>query len=515
MEEPTQSIENLINLLVNQAHELEIIDSRDIIYFKNCLYQKFKISYTVDIKFTKLTQSTFDTNIPQICQQIIRLLSAQQKQLLGSSYDMIETNIISTLLPPPSYIEQRFWHKYHQLGIKQAIDWYYNYSCSTNYIKMYELEKNQSWITQTQYGNLQITINLSKPEKDPLEIAQLKTKPQDNNLYPKCLLCIENEGFEGSNTLPSRHTHRMIELKLNKQSWFFQFSPYSYYNQHSIVINTKHYDMQINEDTLKAFFDFLDFAPHYIIGSNSDIPIVGGSILNHDHYQAGDYQFPIELSKIKFSLDSTICPNIKINYLNWPISTIQLVGNRVNLLKLGTFLINKWYTYSNPELSIIAKSGDIRHNGITPILRRLDNNLYALYILLRNNRTNSEYPEGIFHPHKNLHHIKKENIGLIEAMGLAILPGRLSTELEEIAKLLLLNNEILGLEYLENNQTLHKHKSWFIELIAKYNRFDITTVNSILQNEIGYKFGQALEHCGVFKNHPDHDTALRDFLNDI
>ena len=346
-------------------------------------------------------------------------------------------------------------------------------------------------------------------EKDPKEIALLKSLANSEYEYPSCLLCLENEGYTGSLTKAARHTHRMLSLNLNNENWMFQFSPYAYYSEHSIIINYKHQDMHIDMDTLYAFFDFVDLVPHYFIGSNSDIPIVGGSILNHDHFQAGSYIFPIEKAKVKNSINKD---NVVVEYLYWPISTLRLNGTKNNILKLAEKLINKWYSFSYPELDIISATNNIRHNGITPVLRKISQDNYQLYLMLRNNRTNHIYPDGIFHPHQELHHIKKENIGLIEAMGLAILPGRLEYELRLMNDFLSLNNLNQALERLEQDHTMHKHREWLKYLYLSYKNFDNDNYN-LLYDEVSNKFCQVLEHSGVFKHDKSGDEALENFLN--
>lgn len=293
----------------------------------------------------------------------------------------------------------------------------------------------------------------------------------------------------------------------------FQYSPYAYYPEHSIIINPTHRDMVINRETFINLLDFVDLIPHYLIGSNSDIPIVGGSILTHDHYQAGNYVFPIEKATVKKSYQLPQFPQVAVNYLLWPVTTLQLIGGRNELLKLTMLIIKHWYGYSNPELEILATDGNgNRHNAITPVARKLGEGKYVLYLMLRNNRTTSEHPEGIFHPHRHLHHIKKENIGLIEAMGLAILPGRLQAELAEIEKLLLINDKAMALTQLLFDETLLKHEAWLAELYLKYGSFSDCNVRQILKNEVTEKFAQVLECSGVFKNDARGDVAMDEFI---
>ncbi len=507
---------SLIQLLINKAQELHLVDARDNIYLTNHYFSLLGLKH-VNLS-ENILESEFEgiMTLTQIVNLIYQNLDKHQHAILGDSQEQIETRLIAELLPLPSQIEAKFKQLLSQNEIEQALNWYYQFSQNTDYIKTAAIAKNKSWYGETEYGGLEITINLSRPEKDPAEIARAKQTPATN--YPKCLLCLENEGYSGnSSNQPARHNHRMLQIALNQnQNYYFQYSPYLYYPEHSIIINPEHCDMVIDQNTINNFFAFVNQVPHYLIGANSDIPIVGGSILTHDHYQAGNHIFPIERAKIKASYQLEQYPQTTINYLNWPVSTLQLVGTQDELTKLASIILNKWYAYTNLEINILAYSEEgTRHNAITPILRRIDTDKYALYLLLRNNRTNEEYPDGIFHSHQELHHIKKENIGLIEAMGLAILPGRLDYELAELEKLLLLNDANLALTELLFDEKLLKHEAWFIELYAKYTSFSNTTVREILLKEVTNKFCQVLENAGVFKHNAIGDAALEEFISQL
>lgn len=503
-----------VETLLAKAIAIELIEQRDLIYFRNHYAQLlgYELSNNTPQSNPKLAQ----LNLADIASQIYLTLDGNQITSLGDTKEQIETRIIDELIPRPSTIESKFRQIEQTQSIEAALDWYYLLSQNTNYIKTADIARNQSWSTETEYGNLEITINLSKPEKDPLEIAKLKAQHKKTaSSYPQCLLCIENEGYNGDLNKPARQSHRMLQLNLDNQAWYFQYSPYLYYPEHSIVINQHHQDMQINQQALKNMFSFVEQIPHYLIGSNSDIPIVGGSILNHDHYQAGNYVFPLEKTTVRFSYQLAKFSNITLSYLNWPLSTLQLIGTKHDVLNLAELIIQRWYQYNNLELGIISSSDQgVRHNAITPILRKLsghDDN-YCLYLILRNNRTSNEHPEGIFHPHHELHHIKKENIGLIEAMGLAILPGRLAAELKEIENLLLLNDVDSAVTSLLFDDALVKHEEWLKALYLKYPLFSLNNVQQILQIEVGLKFSQVLENCGVFKLCPSGDSGLREFL---
>lgn len=505
----------LTEKFIAKAVMINLVAKRDQVYLRNHYYALLCINYT-DISFQAINNDNEldNTTLSDLAIEIFNHLDGNLIELLGETKEQIITRLIDELLPLPSTIEFKFNKLIISEGLEAAIKWYYQFSKDTDYIKTKQIAKNQSWGSKTKYGNIEITINLSKPEKDPHEIAREKQAKSDKrNQYPNCLLCIENEGYAGGKNQPTRYNHRMLKLNLNNEEWYFQYSPYLYYPEHSIIINKTHQDMVINSKTFRNFFAFLHEFPHYIIGSNSDIPIVGGSILTHDHYQAGNYVFPVESATTKFTHKLSNFPNVTLNYLHWPISTLVLIGCENDLLKLAELITNRWYNYTNSTLEIVPSSGsNIRHNAITPILRRIDHDQYKMYIMLRNNRMTAKYPEGIFHPHQELHHIKKENIGLIEAMGLAILPGRLARELLEIENLLLLNDSNLAVTELLFDETLVKHELWVKELYKKYAVFDPSNIKDILKEEVALKFCLVLEDSGVFKHNKEGDAGLLEFL---
>lgn len=367
----TSRLHNLIEELINSAYKKILINQRNIVYIRNQVYANLKIQ--PDSNFIKNYIGDTNRNLYEISCEILTLLPTEITEYLGETIEIQTTRIINWLLPLPDEVEDNFYTLKNITNSKHALDWYYQFGIESDYIKAQALAQNISWNSNTKYGDLTITINLSKPEKDPAEIAKAKMLEQSQvgNKYPLCQLCAENEGFSGNFSHPSRFNHRMIQIELSNQSWFLQFSPYAYYNQHAIVLNKQHRDMRIDTETFNNFFEFVDFAPHYIIGSNSDIPIVGGSILTHDHYQTGEYIFPIEKAQILFSEKSRLCPAVDINYLNWPLSTIQLIGDRTSLTILIGQIIEKWYTYNFSQQEIIAKSTNgTRHNGVTPIMRK-------------------------------------------------------------------------------------------------------------------------------------------------
>ncbi|TXI91520.1 MAG: UDP-glucose--hexose-1-phosphate uridylyltransferase [Neisseriales bacterium] len=501
---------NLVERLLDCGEQMALFEPRDRIYLRNQYYDLFDL--TPLKSYPEISRQELHTPA-EYASLILDKLTEYTRNKLGETEEQQICKIIHIMLPPPSSIENKFNRIKSTDGIINALNWYYNFSCNSDYIKIAAVKRNKSWTSESTYGNLEITINLSKPEKDPKEIAKLKSQPKSDSAYPQCLLCIENEGFAGTGSKPARHNHRILEMDLNQQKWYFQFSPYAYYPEHSIIINKNHKPMLIDQNTINALFDFVDQIPHYLIGSNSDIPIVGGSILNHDHFQAGNYIFPIEKSTMKFSRK---IDNIQIEYLNWPVSTLRLNGKRSELQILTAKIIKEWYHFSMPELDIIAFSDKgVRHNAITPVLRKINTNNYQLYLMLRNNRTNSSYPDGIFHPHESLHHIKKENIGLIEAMGLAILPGRLDYELEEMSRFLEMNDKDLALIELLYDEQMLKHENWLTELYTKYTDFSNQNLIDILRNEVGNKFCQVLEDAGVFKQNEAGDQGVTRFLDGL
>lgn len=494
---------NLVELLLINCEKQNIIKLRDRIYFRNRLFNLFNIQLN-EYQY----ELAYNLQPSEILEAIYNALSESQKDAIAPTKEQILTLIIDQILPPPSIVECTFRTIKANKSLKAAIDWYYQFSQLTDYIKVNAIAKNRQWVSDTEYGTLEITINLSKPEKDPKEIAKAKLLVNSN--YPKCLLCIENEGYAGNGkNHPARHNHRMLKIPLANKEYYFQYSPYLYYPEHSIIINPEHRDMVVDNEMLENFFAFVDYVPHYIVGSNTDISIVGGSILTHDHYQAGNHIFPIEKAKSKFTINSKAYPNMQIEYLHWPLSTIKLTGNKNDLLMAFELIKDNWYSYTNLELNIIAYGiNNERHNAITPILRKIAANKYVLYLMLRNNRTSTQYPDGIFHPHAELHHIKKENIGLIEAMGLAILPGRLDNELREISNLLLCNQTAIP-------DNIIKHQEWINELKDKYKIFDSTTIHSILQNQVSLKFAKVLDAAGVFKQNKIGDSESYKFINYI
>ncbi|WP_270165197.1 UDP-glucose--hexose-1-phosphate uridylyltransferase [Paenibacillus sp. SYP-B4298] len=430
--------------------------------------------------------------------------------------DLLDARIMGLLMPRPSETAARFRRLVKQEGVVAATDDFYQLNVDSNYIRMDRIAKNQQWVHETDYGKLEITINLSKPEKDPKEIALLKTLPQAH--YPKCLLCKENVGYAGRANHPARQNLRVLPLQLQNEDWFFQYSPYVYYNEHSIVFCGEHVPMQISSMTFARLLDFIEQFPHYFIGSNADLPIVGGSILNHDHFQAGRHTFAMQVATNEHTYAHSQFPGVQFHTVKWPMSVLRLQGaDRQEILEAAEHVLNAWRGYSDAEADIAAWSTDnngeqIPHNTVTPIARLQDDGSYELDLVLRNNRTSDEHPDGIFHPHRHLHHVKKENIGLIEVMGLAVLPGRLKEELEQIAACLS-GEPVFGSGLPEEGHPLHAHASWINELQKKYGTaLSPQQAAAVLQAETGNKFMEVLHDAGVFKRTAEGQEAFRRFL---
>ena len=418
-----------------------------------------------------------------------------------TSRDLFDTKLMGILTPPPREIRSKFAALYEK-SPEEATEWYYRFSQDTDYIRRYRIQKDMRWKAATEYGNLDITINLSKPEKDPKAIAAAKAAPQSG--YPKCLLCTENEGYAGRLNHPARQNHRIIPVKLDGENWNLQYSPYVYYPEHCIVFNTEHIPMVINKATLEKLLDFVTKFPHYFVGSNADLPIVGGSILSHEHFQGGHFSFPMERAPIEKPVVFHGYEHVKAGIVKWPMSVLRLTcSDRKQLCDLATKILLKWRIYTDEGAFIFAKTNGEPHNTITPIARRRGQD-YELDLVLRNNITTEEHPLGVYHPHSELHHIKKENIGLIEVMGLAVLPARLKEELAGIEQAILCGTPLMG--------DLEKHQAWVDELLHQ-QMFTTENTASILKMEVGKVFAQVLEHAGVFKRTPEGSAAFDRFID--
>lgn len=421
--------------------------------------------------------------------------------------DLFDTKIMACLVPRPSEVIETFEQLYAQEGAKAATDWYYEMSQNTDYIRRYRIKKDMKWKADTEYGEIDITINLSKPEKDPKAIAAAKNTRQSG--YPKCQLCMENEGYAGRINHPARQNHRIIPIKIQGNKWGFQYSPYVYYNEHCIVFNSQHIPMKIEHDTFEKLFSFVEQFPHYFVGSNADLPIVGGSILSHDHFQGGNYEFAMAKAPIERSFCIKGYEDIKTGVVKWPMSVIRLSHKDYHrIIELADVILSNWREYTDEAAFIYAYTDHEPHNTITPIARKRGEE-YELDMVLRNNITTEEHPLGVYHPHAELHHIKKENIGLIEVMGLAVLPSRLKQELEALAQALVAGDDIRG------NEMLEKHADWVEEFLPKYTDINENNVMEILQKEVGDVFGKVLEHAGVYKRNSEGAEAFDRFIQSL
>ena len=417
-----------------------------------------------------------------------------------TSRDLFDTKLMGILTPPPREVRSKFEALYDQ-SPKTATDWFYKFSQDTDYIRRYRIQKDMRWKTVTDYGTLDITINLSKPEKDPKAIAAAKSAPQSG--YPKCQLCVENEGYAGRMNHPARQNHRIIPITIGGQPWCLQYSPYVYYNEHCIAFNEKHTPMKIDKAAFEKLLDFVAVFPHYFIGSNADLPIVGGSILSHEHFQGGCYSFPMERAPIERKIKFNGYEDVKAGIVKWPMSVIRLcASDKDRLADLADKILQSWRGYTDADAFIFAMTKGEPHNTITPIARRRGED-FELDLVLRNNITTEEHPLGVFHPHAELHHIKKENIGLIEVMGLAVLPSRLKNELK------LLENAILDEKPLTG--VLTKYEDWAEELKGRCS-FTPENIEMILKMEVGKVFSKVLSHAGVFKRTQEGEAAFDRFV---
>ena len=417
--------------------------------------------------------------------------------------DIFDTRLMGALTPMPREVIRTFRERYAQ-SPEAATDWYYRFSCDTDYIRRYRIAKDMRWKYPSQYGAMDITINLSKPEKDPRAIAAAKNAPQSG--YPKCQLCPENEGYAGRMNHPARANHRIVPIRVAGEDWCLQYSPYVYYNEHCIVFNSRHVPMKIDRSAFGKLLDFVTAFPHYFVGSNADLPIVGGSILSHEHFQGGRYQFAMETAPVEKPVTFRGFEDVTAGIVKWPMSVLRLDGEDPDrVADLAEKILACWRGYSDESVGVIAQSDGEPHNTITPIARRRGG-LYELDLVLRCNITTAEHPLGVFHPHADKHHIKKENIGLIEVMGLAVLPSRLKQELTDLARCLAEGKDIAG------DPVLGKHNAWCEELKKKYT-FTPENAMDILMQETGRVFTEVLEDAGVYKRTEEGQKAFLGFVD--
>lgn len=417
--------------------------------------------------------------------------------------DLFDTKLMGALVPAPSTVIRKF-RKLYEESPKAATNYYYKLSCDTNYIRRDRIKRDVKWTADTEYGTLDITINLSKPEKDPKAIAAAKNAPQ--SAYPKCLLCKENEGYAGRVNHPARQNHRVIPVTIDGGQWGLQYSPYVYYNEHCILFNSDHTPMKIDESAFRKLLDFVRQFPHYFVGSNADLPIVGGSILAHEHFQGGHYEFAMERAEIKQTLTILGFEDVQAGIVNWPMSVVRIRHKEAErLVKLAAHILTAWRAYTDEDAFIYAQTDGEPHNTITPIARK-KGDMYELDLTLRNNITTEECPLGLYHPHNEYHHIKKENIGLIEVMGLAVLPSRLKAEMEHLSQCLIKGEDIVSKE------DLKKHAAWVEEIKGKYTDINEGNVMDILKEEIGQVFVKVLEDAGVYKYNEEGRKAFDRFI---
>ena len=489
-----------------------LITELDSIFVRNRLFDLLKISEPSFFSFN----DSYKPDLYSILDQLLKY--AVSEGIIEDSItkkDLLDTKIMGLLTPMPSTVVGKFVELGQTIDSKASTDYFYKLCQDVNYIRTDRIAKNEHWTVSTEYGNVEITINLSKPEKDPLLLKKnLNAIATD---YPKCVLCIQNMGFEGNMKRQARENHRLIPVQLGGENWYFQYSPYVYYNEHCIVIFKDHKPMHVCRKTFERLFEFLDQFPHYFIGSNTDLPIVGGSILEHEHYQGGRYDMPMVKAEILACFEAEEHKDVKIGLLNWPLSSIRLRSNDKNhIVELADKILSQWRVYDDSSVEIYHESYEndelVPHNTVTPIARINRDGEYELDIVLRNNRTSDEFPRGIFHPHPNLHHIKKENIGLIEVMGLAILPGRLERETELITEFLTGERNREMLDILTEDDPLFKHKDWIIDMMENNNLMEKDEAIQLIKNEIGEKFTAVLENAGVYKRDEKGFAAFDAFM---
>lgn len=497
-------VNEAIKKLVCYGLENNLISEEDVIFTTNRLLEVLKIE-----EYEEPEKEYHNVELEPVLKELLDY--AYETGVLvenGVVYrDLLDTKLMAQLMPRPSEVIAKFWNVYESEGPKAATDLYYKLSQDSDYIRRYRIAKDVKWKAETEYGEMDITINLSKPEKDPKAIAAAKNAKQSG--YPKCLLCMENEGYAGRINHPARQNHRIIPVTIQDSKWGFQYSPYVYYNEHCIVFNSKHIPMKIEHGTFCKLFDFVKQFPHYIVGSNADLPIVGGSILSHDHFQGGSYEFAMAKAPVEREFAVKGFENVKAGIVKWPMSVIRLSGEDTErIIALADVILNAWRGYTDEAAFIFAETGGEPHNTITPIARKRGEK-YELDLVLRNNITTEEHPLGVYHPHAELHHIKKENIGLIEVMGLAVLPARLKGEMETLADAIVTGKDIRA------DESIEKHADWVEEFLPKYDGITRENVTEILHKEIGLVFSKVLEHAGVYKRTEEGQKAFDRFIQSL
>lgn len=489
-----------IKRLVQYGIDTGLTPECERIYTTNLLLELFHEDSYEDVELT---------GEPQELEEILKSLldEAVARGIIEDSItyrDLLDTKMMNCLLPRPAQVQADF-QKHYEVSPEEATKYYYKFSQDTDYIRRYRVKKDMKWKVDSEYGEIDITINLSKPEKDPKAIAAAKNAK--NSSYPKCQLCVENEGYAGRANHPARENHRIIPITINGTRWGFQYSPYVYYNEHCIVFNGQHVPMKIDRAAFTKLFDFVKLFPHYFLGSNADLPIVGGSILTHDHFQGGHYTFAMAKAPIERTITIPGYEDVEAGIVKWPLSVIRIRHQEEKrLIELADHILGKWRGYTDEAAFIYAETNGEPHNTITPIARKIGDT-YELDLTLRNNITTDEHPLGVYHPHAEYHHIKKENIGLIEVMGLAVLPARLKDEMDLLADYIVAGKDI------RSNEKLEKHADWAESFLASCNKATKEEVMNILKAEIGKVFVKVLEDAGVYKCTEEGREAFMRFIS--
>ncbi len=480
-------INKSISKLVKYGLDTGLICEEDKIYATNLILDVLKLDEYESMDIEENMSQDLESILKEILDYAVRTEIIEDSIVYK---DLFDTRIMNCLMPRPSQVIETFYNKYDESPL-EATDYFYNLSKASDYIRTYRVKKDERWSVNSKYGDIDITINLSKPEKDPKAIAAEKNAKQSS--YPKCLLCIENEGYSGRVNHPARQNHRIIPITVNDTRWGFQYSPYVYYNEHCIVFNGEHTPMKIEKNTFIKLFDFVKQFPHYFLGSNADLPIVGGSILSHDHFQGGNYEFAMAKAPIEERYNINGYDDVEVGHLNWPLSVIRLRATSSDrIIELASYILDKWRGYTDEISYIFAETDGEKHNTITPIARKVGD-YFELDLALRNNITTEERQLGVYHPKEKLHNIKKENIGLIEVMGLAVLPARLKCEMDILAEYILEGKDIAS------NISIEKHSNWVASFLPRYNDINKDNVMDIIKEEVGKVFVEVLEDAGVFK----------------
>lgn len=499
-------IDQLISELVTYGRQNGLVAEDDAVYTTNRLLELFCLE-----EYDTAAEVQDVRPLCEILEDMVQYAVAQGllEDDTVTLRDLFDTKIMGLLTPPPSAVRAAFRDAYSR-SPKEATDFYYAFSKATNYIRTDRIAKDEKWVADTQFGPIDITINLSKPEKDPRDIA--KAGQAKKSGYPACLLCMENEGYAGTFTHPARQNHRIIPIRLAGEQYYLQYSPYVYYNEHCIIFNEKHIPMKIDRAVFRKLLEFVQLFPHYTAGSNADLPIVGGSILSHDHFQGGGYTFAMAKAPYETKFPLRDYPDVTAGIVKWPMSVIRLQGKDLSsIVDAADHILQKWRAYTDEAAYIYAYTDDTPHNTVTPIARMRDGQP-ELDLVLRNNITTDECPMGLYHPHAKYHHIKKENIGLIEVMGLAVLPSRLKQEITE------LEDAILQHKNIREHPSIEKHADWVEEWMPQYQDGAMITadnIHGILQAEIGKVFSKVLECAGVYKNTPEGREAFGRFIGTL